>query len=92
MFVKKPERIFAMESHRGPVLARLSPAPDHRLRTQLAARGKTVPNQQSSPTNRPTIRWLFQCSLGHQPAAVCRPCLLVWADAVSRYRADSVPG
>jgi hypothetical protein len=42
---------------------------EHRLREQLAATGQTVPSQVKQPTDRPTIRWMFQCfegiSLGH---------------------------
>ena len=33
---------------------------EHRLREQLAATGQTVPNQLSKPTDRPTLRWIFQ--------------------------------
>src|SRR5262249_31820573 len=36
----------------------------HRLREQLAATGQTVPNQVSKPTDRPTMRWIFQCFEG----------------------------
>jgi hypothetical protein len=37
---------------------------EHRLRTQLAATGQTVPNQLKQPTDRPTMRWMFQCFEG----------------------------
>jgi transposase len=37
---------------------------EHRLREQLAATGQTVPNQVSKPTDRPTMRWIFQCFEG----------------------------
>ena len=37
---------------------------EHRLREQLAATGQTVPNQVKKPTDRPTIRWIFQCFEG----------------------------
>ena len=63
VFVKKPERIVAL----GLVMVlcllvyRLA---EHRLREQLAATGQTVPNQLSKPTDRPTMRWIFQCFEG----------------------------
>ena len=31
-----------------------------RLRQQLAARHETIPNQIHQPTERPTLRWVFQ--------------------------------
>ncbi len=34
---------------------------EHRLREQLAATGQTVPSQLKQPTDRPTMRWMFQC-------------------------------
>lgn len=37
---------------------------EHRLREQLAATGRTVPNQLKQPTDRPTMRWIFQCFEG----------------------------
>jgi hypothetical protein len=37
---------------------------EHRLREQLAATGQTVPNQVKQPTDRPTMRWMFQCFEG----------------------------
>jgi transposase len=37
---------------------------EHRLRAQLAATGQTVPNQLKQPTDRPTMRWVFQCFEG----------------------------
>ena len=37
---------------------------EHRLREQLAATGQTVPNQVKQPTDRPTMRWMFQCIEG----------------------------
>jgi hypothetical protein len=35
-----------------------------RLRQQLAATDQTVPNQLKQPTNRPTMRWMFECFEG----------------------------
>ncbi len=37
---------------------------EHRFRAQLAATGQTVPNQLKQPTDRPTMRWMFQCLEG----------------------------
>jgi transposase len=37
---------------------------EHRLRAQLAATGQTVLNQLKQPTDRPTMRWMFQCFEG----------------------------
>jgi hypothetical protein len=37
---------------------------EHRLREQLATTGQTVPNQLRQPTDRPTLRWMFQCFEG----------------------------
>jgi hypothetical protein len=37
---------------------------EHRLREQLAATGQTVPSQVKQPTDRPTMRWMFQCFEG----------------------------
>ena len=37
---------------------------EHRLRTQLAATGQTVPSQLKQPTDRPTMRWMCQCFEG----------------------------
>jgi len=31
-----------------------------RLRQQLTRQGETVPNQINQPTERPTLRWVFQ--------------------------------
>jgi hypothetical protein len=37
---------------------------ERRVREQLAATAQTVPNQLKQPTDRPTMRWLFQCFEG----------------------------
>jgi hypothetical protein len=37
---------------------------EHRLREQLRAAGQTIPNQVTKPTDRPTMRWVFQCFEG----------------------------
>jgi transposase len=37
---------------------------EHVLRRQLTAASQTVPNQVNKPTDRPTMRWIFQCFEG----------------------------
>jgi transposase len=37
---------------------------EHHLRRQLASTAQTVPNQVNKPTDRPTMRWIFQCFEG----------------------------
>jgi transposase len=63
VFVKKPERIVAMSLVMVLCLLVYRLA-EHRLREQLAATGQSVPNQLSKPTDRPTLRWIFQCFEG----------------------------
>jgi hypothetical protein len=63
VFVKKPERNLALSLVMVHCLLVYRLA-EHRLREQLAACGQTVPNQLSQPTDRPTMRWMFQCSEG----------------------------
>jgi transposase len=63
VFVKKPERVMAL----GFIMVlcllvyRLA---EQLLRTQLMTTEQTVPNQVNKPTNRPTMRWIFQCFEG----------------------------
>jgi transposase len=63
VFVKKPERIVALSLVMVLCLLVYRLA-EHRLREQLAATSQTVPNQLKQPTNRPTMRWIFQCFEG----------------------------
>ena len=61
--MKKPSRLVALSL----VLARcrlVYRLAEHRLREQLAATGQTIPNQLKQPTDRPTMRWIFQCFEG----------------------------
>jgi transposase len=37
---------------------------EQRLRTRLAEMEQTIPDQVNKPTNRPTMRWVFQCFEG----------------------------
>lgn len=63
VFVKKPERIVALSLIMVLCLLVYRLA-EHRLRQQLAATGQTVPSQVKQPTDRPTLRWMFQCFEG----------------------------
>jgi transposase len=63
VFVKKPQRIVALALVMVLCLLVYRLA-EYRLRTQLATTGQTVPNQLSKPTDRPTMRWMFQCFEG----------------------------
>ena len=63
VFVKKPERIVALSLVMVLCLLVYRLA-EHRLREQLAATGQTIPSQVNKPTNRPTMRWVFQCFEG----------------------------
>jgi transposase len=60
IFVKKPERIVAgaLVMVLCLLVYRLA---EHRLREHLAATGQTIPSQVNKPTDRPTMRWVFQC-------------------------------
>jgi transposase len=63
VFVKKPQHIVALSLVMVLCLLvyRLT---EHRLREQLAATGQMIPSQANKPTDRPTIRWVFQCFEG----------------------------
>jgi transposase len=63
VFVKKPVRIVALSLVMVLCLLVYRLA-EQRLREQPAARGQTVPSQVSKPTDRPTMRWIFQCFEG----------------------------
>jgi transposase len=63
LFVKKPERVIALSFVMVLCLLVYRLA-EHLLRRQLAATEHTVPNQVNTPTNRPTMRWMFQCFEG----------------------------
>lgn len=63
VFVKKPERIVALSLVMVLCLLIYRLA-EHRLRERLAATSQTVPNQLKQPTDRPTMRWIFQCFEG----------------------------
>jgi transposase len=59
VFVKKPERIVALSLVMVLCLLVYRLA-EHRLREQLEATAQTIPSQVKKPTDRPTMRWVFQ--------------------------------
>ena len=63
VFVKKPSRIVALSLVMVLCLLVYRLA-EHRLRSQLAATGQTIPNQLKQPTARPMMCWVFQCFEG----------------------------
>jgi transposase len=63
VFVKKPERVIALSFIMVLCLLVYRLA-EQLLRRQLSATEQTVPNQINKPTNRPTMRWIFQCFEG----------------------------
>lgn len=63
VFVKKPERVMALSFIMVLCLLVYRLA-EHLLRRQLASTSQTVPNQVNKPTDRPTMRWIFQCFEG----------------------------
>jgi transposase len=63
IFVKKPERVIALSFVMVLCLLVYRLA-EHLLRRQLVATEQTLPNQINKPTNRPTMRWIFQCFEG----------------------------
>jgi transposase len=59
LFVKKPCRIQGLLMVMTLALLVYSVA-QRRLRRELARQNETIPNQINQPTNRPTLRWVFQ--------------------------------
>jgi transposase len=59
LFVKKPSRIQGLLMVMTLALLVYS-VTQRRLRKQLAAQDTTIPNQIHQPTQRPTLRWVFQ--------------------------------
>src|SRR2546421_120194 len=63
VFVKKPERVIALSFIMVLCLLVYRLA-EQLLRRQLVATEQTLPNQVNKATNRPTMRWIFQCFEG----------------------------
>jgi len=59
LFVKRPSRIQGLLMVMTAALLVYSVA-QRRLRQQLVRQNETVPNQIHQPTQRPTLRWVFQ--------------------------------
>jgi len=59
LFLKNPARIMALLMIMGLSLLIYSLA-ERKLRQQLVETGQTVPDQKRKPTQRPTMRWVFQ--------------------------------
>ena len=59
LFVKKPSRIQGLLMVMTLALLVYAVA-QRRLRQELAQQNETIPNQINHPTNRPTLRWVFQ--------------------------------
>jgi transposase len=59
LFLKKPERLMALLMIMGLSLLIYSLA-ERKLRQALKEMNTTVPDQRRKPTQRPTIRWIFQ--------------------------------
>ena len=59
LFVKKPSRIQGLLTVMTLALLVYS-LTQRRLRQQLATHNETIPNQIYQPTERPTLRWVFQ--------------------------------
>ena len=64
VFGKKPERTIALALVMVLCLLLVYRLAEHRLREQLVAAGQTIPSQVNKPTDRPTMRWVFQCFEG----------------------------
>jgi transposase len=63
VFVQKHERVMAIGFIMVCCLL-LYRLAEYRIRERLVQRDETVPNQVGKPTQRPTLRWLFQCFEG----------------------------
>jgi transposase len=59
LFLKKPERLMALLMIMGLALLIYSLA-ERKLRQALKEMNASVPDQRRKPTQRPTIRWIFQ--------------------------------
>jgi transposase len=60
VFVKSPVRVAALAFVMGLCLLVYSLG-QRALRHALVEAGETIPNQLGQPTQRPTLRWVFQC-------------------------------
>ncbi len=63
VFVKKPSRLIALSFIMVLCLLVYRLA-EQRLRQRLQQSEQTIPNQVNKPTDKPTMRWVFQCFEG----------------------------
>lgn len=63
LFLKSPQRIMALITVMGLALLVYALA-EHKLRQRLQETGETIPNQVGKPTQRPTLRRIFQMFQG----------------------------
>jgi transposase len=59
LFLKKPERIMALIMIMGLALLVYALA-ERQLRLALEQKDETIPDQKGKPTQKPTLRWVFQ--------------------------------
>jgi len=59
LFLKSPKRMMALVMVMGLALL-VSALAEHKVRTTLQEQGESVPNQAGKPTQRPTMRRIFQ--------------------------------
>jgi transposase len=72
LFLKSPRRIMALIMVMGLALLVYALA-ERKLRQELKARHESVPNQVGKPTQRPTMRRIFQMFEGIDVLIVCTP-------------------
>lgn len=72
LFLKSPQRIMALVMVMGLALLIYALA-EHKLRTALQAKGESVPNQAGKPTQRPTMRRIFQMFEGIDLLVISTP-------------------
>lgn len=72
LFLKSPQRIMALVMVMGLALLIYALA-EHKLRTALQANGESVPNQVGKPTQRPTMRRIFQMFEGIDLLVITTP-------------------
>jgi transposase len=72
LFLEKPERIMALLMIMGLALLVYALA-EHKLRRELIEKEETVPNQVGKPTQRPTMRRVFQVFEGIDVLLIAEP-------------------
>jgi transposase len=72
LFLKKPERVMALLMVMGLCLL-IYAACEQIVRSELARRGETLPDQRGKPTSRPTMRQVFQIFEGIEVLTIEHP-------------------